>query len=409
MDIAIIGGGAAGMAAAVEAAHNNGNLSIIIFERMDRVGKKLLATGNGRCNYTNMGATEANYYGRDRSFVKAAFERYSVIDNINFFNAMGVFPREEENGKLYPYSGQASAVLDALRNELARLGVETKKSDIAEIVKTKTGFDIIDKDGDIYSCKKVILAAGGCASPSLGSNGSGFKILKAMGHSITELYPALVQLRTPVDEIKALKGIKIEGVLTMVANDKIVGSDKGEILFTDYGISGPPVFQLSTLTARYKQLTAAIDFMPEHSEKAVYDILEGRAKALSHLTMENYFVGLLNKRLGNIIARRAGIEKLSLPVSQLDRALLWGMSGAIKSFKLPVTGTNGFANAQVTAGGAVTDEFDDTTMESKLYGGLYCAGEILDIFGDCGGYNLQWAWSSGRLAGKSAAEAINKQ
>ncbi len=391
------------MVAAIHAAYTAPQLNICIYERMDRVGKKLLATGNGRCNYTNLGACVSNYYGRFPKFTEYALENYTVDDTINFFNKLGVFPKEEENGKLYPYSGQASAVLDALRNELARLNIKIVHLDIASVSRTKKGFKLTGKDGEIYYADRLIMAAGGCASPALGSDGSGFKLLKSLGHHITELNPALVQIKTPTNEVKSLQGIKIEGTLTLMSEDKVLGSDSGEILFTDYGISGPPVFQLSTFVARYSSITAAIDFMPEYSMRQVYDILESRVGHLSHLTMENYFTGLLNKRLGNIIARRAGIEKLSFKVSALDRDLLWKMAALIKDLRLDVLGTKGFANAQVTAGGVYTEEFSPYTMESKLCKGLYCAGEIYDIFGDCGGYNLQWAWSSGAIAGRSAA------
>ena len=392
------------MAAAVEAGYTDPSADITVYERMDRVGKKLLATGNGRCNYTNLNADVRNYYGRMPSFVKSALERYGVNDTVNFFNNIGVFPREEERGKLYPFSGQASAVLDALRNELARLGVNIVNADICSVSKTKKGFRLTDRTGNGYFCGRLIIAAGGCASPSLGSNGSGFDLLRSLGHHITELHPALVQLKTPTDEVKSLQGIKTEGMFTLLSENKVLGSDSGEILFTDYGLSGPPVFNLSVFAAGRKGLTAAIDLMSEYPLRNVYDILENRAQALSHLTMENYFTGLVNKRIGNIIARRAGIEKLSLPVKALDKELLWKMASLIKQLSFEVTGTKGFANAQVTAGGVLTSEFSPDTMESKLCSGLYCAGEIYDIYGDCGGYNLQWAWSSGRLAGRCAAE-----
>jgi hypothetical protein len=406
-NIAIIGGGAAGMVAAIEAAYTAPQLNITIYERMDRVGKKLLATGNGRCNYSNLNASQVNYYGKAPEFVLNALTEYTVDDTLNFFNRLGIFPKEEENGKLYPFSGQASAVLDALRNELVRLNINIVNADIIGINKTKKGFKLSDKSNNIYYCDRLVVAAGGCASPSLGSNGSGYKLLEQLGHHITQLKPALVQLKTPTDEVKSLQGIKIEGTLTILSKtkngDEVLGSDSGEILFTDYGISGPPVFQLSTLTARYDKLVASIDFMSEYPQHNIYDILLGRKDALSHLTMESYFTGLLNKRLGNIIARRAGIEKLSYPVAKLTKKHLWKMTALIKDLRLDIIGTKGFANAQVTAGGVYTNEFSPYTMESKLCKGLYCAGEIYDIFGDCGGYNLQWAWSSGRLAGKNAA------
>lgn len=403
-NLAIIGGGAAGMAAAIEAVYTNPDITVNIYERMDRVGKKLLATGNGRCNFSNLNADVSNYYGKAPNFVINAFKEYSVNDTLNFFNSIGVFPKEEENGKLYPFSGQASAVLDALRNELERLKISISHADIKAVAKTKRGFKLTGAEGECFFCDRLIVAAGGCASPSLGSNGSGFKLLEGLGHHITRLAPALVQLKTPTDEVKSLQGIKIEGMLTIMSEDEILASDSGEILFTDYGISGPPVFQLSTYAARYQNLTASIDFMSEYPLKNVYDILENRRDTLSHLTMESYFTGLLNKRLGNIISRRAGIEKLSFPVNRLSKEQLWKMASLIKDLRLDIIGTKGFANAQVTAGGVLTSEFSPYTMESKICKGLYCAGEVYDIFGDCGGYNLQWAWSSGRLAGRSAAQ-----
>lgn len=401
--IAVIGGGASGMIGAIQAAYASDEAKITIYERMDRVGKKLLATGNGRCNYTNLGACVSNYYGRNPAFVKNALESFTVNDAINFFNRLGIFPREEENGRLYPFSGQASAVLDALRNELARLEIPIIHADIKSAAKTSSGFKLTALNGSSFFSDRLIVAAGGCASPSLGSNGSGFRLLEGLGHHITELKPALVQMKTPTDEVKSLQGIKIEGTLTIMTRDKILGSNSGEILFTDYGISGPPVFQLSTYTARYKNIIASIDFMSEYSQKNVYDILENRKNTLAHLTMENYFTGLINKRLGNIIARRVGIQKLSFPVGSLDKDMLWKMTVLIKDFRLEITGTKGFSNAQVTAGGVLTKEFSSETMESRLCRGLYCSGEIFDIFGDCGGYNLQWAWSSGAVAGRNAA------
>ena len=208
--------------------------------------------------------------------------------------------------------------------------------------------------------------------------------------------------------VKSLQGIKFTGGVSLIHKDREIASEYGEVLFTDYGLSGPPIFQISTKVAFKKNLTIALDFMVEYSPKEIFDILESRKEALGHLTMENYFVGLLNKRIGNLIARRAGIEKLSFPVNKLDNQLLWSMASYIKDYQIPVTGTKGFTNAQVTAGGILTEDFNGRTMESYIVDGLYACGEVLDIYGDCGGYNLQWAWSSGRLAGRSAVESFRK-
>ncbi len=407
MKLAIIGGGASGLAAAIEATRQNTALDVVILEKLDRVGKKILATGNGRCNYTNIKADTNNYHGMDKNFVTYVLKEFTVDNTVNFFNQLGVFPKEEENGKLYPFSLQASSVLDALRYESDRLNIEIINNFyITDIQFNKKLFKLTSKNNKIVLANKVIVAGGGCASKSLGSDGSCFELLKSFGHTITPLSPALVQLKTNTEQTKALKGIKIYGNMTVIENNTAILSEYGEILFTDYGVSGPPVFQISAKTAFKRNLKLSIDFMPEYNPKEIYDILKCRKECLSHMTMENFFSGLLNKRLGNIICRRSGIEKLSFKVSDLTTDILWAMVSGIKEFSLDVTGDNGFNNAQVTAGGVLTNEFDNTTLESKIVKGLYACGEVMDIYGDCGGYNLQWAWSSGRLAGKSAAIAL---
>lgn len=401
MKVGIVGGGAGGLISAIEIKRNS-NFEVIIFEKMDRVGKKILATGNGRCNYTNINASSKNYYSIEKGFVDFALKEFDVQSTINFFNELGVFPREEKEGKLYPFSEQATAILDCLRNEIERLKVEVRTSFKVEKVKRQgKGFKVIGEDGESVYCDKVIIASGGCASPSLGSDGSGFKILESLGHSVSKLAPVLVQIKTDVSDIKGLKGIKFDGNVSLLQRDKLIGSCFGEVLFTEYGLSGPPIFQLSTKTAFRKNLKISIDFMSEYSPKEVYDILENRKENLSHLNMEAFFSGLLNKRIGNVVAKRAGIEKLSFPVSKLERQLLWKMASIIKDFELEVVGVKGFSNAQVTAGGVYSLEFDKKSMESKIVKGLYACGEVLDVYGDCGGYNLQWAWSSGRLAGRA--------
>lgn len=407
MKLAIIGGGASGMVAAIEASRNNKDIEIVILEKLDRVGKKILATGNGRCNFSNMNVSVDNYYGKERNFVSYALNKFDVHNTINFFNNIGVFPKEEKNGKLYPFSEQATAVSDALRNEIARLGIEVITGFcVSDIKRNKKFFKLEAKDGRVILAEKIIIAGGGCASPALGSDGSCFKLLEKMGHRLTELKPALVQFKTDPKEVKSLQGIKFTGNVTIIHKDKAIASDYGEVLFTDYGISGPPIFQLSAKTAFKKNVNVALDFMPEYSPKEVYDILESRKDSLGHLTMENYFVGLLNKRIGNLVAKKSGIEKLSYKVCDLTKQLLWAMASLIKEYTLDITGTKGFQNAQVTAGGIMTEDFNNKTMESNIVKGLYACGEVLDIYGDCGGFNLQWAWSSGRLAGMSA---VNKE
>ena len=400
----VIGGGAAGFMAAVTAKGNG--LDVIIMERKDRVLKKVLATGNGRCNYTNINADISNYYGKDRGFAQNALEIFSPENTINFFEKLGIVHKIEENGKVYPYSGQASAVVDALRFEAQRLEIPIYTNfDVAKIKYENSLFKIFSNDGNrIITCKKLILAAGGCSYPELGSNGSGYRLAEMMGHKSTEVKPALVQLKTEKDPVKGLQGIKVNAKVTAYYKEKDLNSSEGELLFTDYGISGPVIFNLSYLSALYDSLIFRADLMPEYNIRDIEKLLAVRRENLSHLTMEDFLVGMINKKLGQLLLKRSGIEKLSLPVAKLSDERITKIAFLIKNYDIKILETTGFRNAQVTAGGVKTDSIDPKTMESKKVKNLYFAGEVLDVFGDCGGYNLQWAWSSGYLAGKSAAK-----
>lgn len=406
--IVVLGGGASGMIAAVAAAYaSEGRINITICERMARLGRKILATGNGRCNFTNVNASPDHYFGADPYFIKAALGEFDVGSTLEFFRGLGVIPKEEGDGKVYPYSDQASAVLDALRFEIERLNINVRTGfDVKDIEVRKRGFRIVSYKNEAVCADRVVVACGGCASPNLGSNGSGFKLMEKLGHRISDLSPALVQIRLKADFLKALSGIKVKGKVGISVNGRISHEEEGEILFTDYGISGPPVFQLSAFVPGHKNAYIDIDFMPDYEINDVCKLLKQRAAKLKHLSMENFFNGLLNKRVGNVIAKCSGIGKLSLPVSELNDDFIGIIAQNIKSFKVKTDGLNGWNNAQVTAGGVLTRQFNENTMESERLRGLYCCGEIFDIHGECGGYNLQWAWSSGYTAGKYAAQSI---
>lgn len=401
--IAVIGGGAAGFLAAITSAKNRANVTIL--ERKDRVLKKVLATGNGRCNYTNIYADTSNYYGKNSEFTVNVLRKFTPNDAIVFFEKLGIIHNVEEKGKVYPLSGQASSVVDVLRLEAQKLGIKILTDfNVNKIIKNKTDFKIYSDNGSSFVSDKVILAAGGKAYPELGSNGSGFELAKALGHSVADLKPALVQLKTDKEPVKGLQGIKVNTEISVFYKDEKVGLGDGELLFTDYGISGSVIFNLSYLTALYDNLIFNIDFMPNYDYDTLFEMFKERRDNLAHLTMENFFNGALNKKLGQLISKRSGIEKLSLPVKNLSDNNIKRLIDLIKAYKIKVTETTGFKNAQVTAGGIFTNEVDSNTLESKKISGLYLAGEILDIFGDCGGYNLQWAWASGYLAGTSASE-----
>lgn len=400
MKIGIIGGGASGLAAAIAAKTERNE--VIIFEREKRVGKKILATGNGRCNMTNAGAAPENYHGTNPSFVKGAVNRYWVKETLDFFSSLGILWKEEAKGKIYPYSDTASAVLDVLRRRTDELGVKTVcEFDVKSAKKTKNGFEVVPYSGDKYTCDRLIIAAGGKAAPNLGSNGSGFELLKCFGHRITKLSPSLVQLKTETEIVKKLKGIKLNARLT-IGNR----SEEGELLFTDYGLSGPPVFSLSAYLGSEREAEA--DIMPEYSYDDVASMLCERCACLYNVPMEDFFTGMLNKRVGQALLKSVGIAPLSRLAATLSEKEIKRLASAIKAWKFKITGTMSWNNAQVTRGGALTAEFDPVTMESKLVKGLFACGEVLDIDGDCGGYNLQWAWSSGHLAGIYSSKESRK-
>ncbi len=395
--IAIIGGGASGLVSAIFAAQNGEN-TVTVYESGERVGRKILATGNGRCNMTNINADVLNYHGRNPKFILGAKNKFWVEETLEFFESLGVVPKTEEEGKVYPYSDQASAVLDVLRFKLDELGVKVITSFEVESVKENNGkFMVKAYDGRKETADKVIIATGGKAAPNLGSKGVGYEILQSFGHSITKLSPSLVQIKTETDVVKKLKGIKLNANVTLGKN-----IEYGEVLFTEYGLSGPAVFSLSSRLDGQK--TISLDIMSEYSREQLYDMLTVRVYQNPKITLENFFVGMFNKRVGQALLKFAGIEPLSRYAVTLSEKEISRICDTIKKWDFAITGTMSWNNAQVTKGGISTDEFNPNTMESKLACGLYATGEVLDIDGDCGGYNLQWAWSSGYLAGINAGE-----
>ncbi len=398
MDIAVIGGGASGLAAAIGASRSGAGVTI--FEKLPRVGKKLLATGNGRCNLSNARVDpERNYRSGDLRLVKAVFEAFSPSDTLAFFDGLGIPVREGEDGRLYPYSLQAASVLDVLRFETARLGAKTVcGGEVTRIERSGEGFSV---SGAYFG--RVVVAAGGIAAPSLGGGRSGYELLRSFGHKITPLAPSIVQLKTDTSLTKALKGIKIDGALSLAHRDEIVSRQSGEILFTEYGLSGPPAMQLSTRLAGkpISGFGVLIDFLPELAQDELAAMLDRRRLRHPERALEDIFVGLLPRRVGQTLLRSAGktFEHTCGSLSPEDASRLAALA---KHFHLNLTGTLGFQDAQVTSGGADLSGFSHT-LESQYMPGLHACGEVLDVDGDCGGYNLQWAWSSGMVAGRCAA------
>ncbi|MBQ7032936.1 MAG: NAD(P)/FAD-dependent oxidoreductase [Clostridia bacterium] len=388
-DTVIIGGGASGIFSAINAARRG--KSVLLCERLSRVGKKILSTGNGRCNISNQNITQERYHGTSPLFSASALTSFSAYDTVSFFESIGLSVCEGENGKLYPKSLQATSVLDLMRLELARLGVsETVDCFIKKIEKIKEGFKLTSEDNRVFSAKKVILATGGKAAPSMGTDGNGYALVSCLGHTIIKPFPSLVQVKTQ-PPMRALKGVKHHGEITVYIDNKPKRTESGEILFTDYGVSGPPVFNLSRFASKGitdgRDVTFKLNLFPEFSEDSLSSFLKERRRTLPHLTGENFLCGLLPK----LLARE--VLKISKSDKDLPRFLT--------ALPLTVTGVMPWANAQVTAGGIATNEVNPKTMESLLVPGLFFCGEVLDIDGDCGGYNLQWAWSSAYVAAQN--------
>ncbi len=410
----IVGGGASGLMAAVQLGRL-GIRNILLLERAQRVGKKLLATGNGTCNLTNLGAIPVHYHGVGApAFVASALEAFSPRETLAFFASIGLDCAVRPSGKVYPLPEQASAVLDCLRLEARALGVEERcEWEVSSICRGDNGeagsFRLEGAAGTIRT-PVVLVCTGGAAAPALGGGAYGYNLLTALGHTRTPLFPSIVQVRTETSFVRSLKGIRIDATVRFMWNGKPVGEETGEVLFTEYGLSGPAVMQSSRAVGDWERrrsgtMTAQLDLLPGMETEAVrHNLL--RRRELPGRTLEDLCTGLLNKRLGQTLLRAAGLVPLARPAESLTSQEIDRLTALVKGWELPVTGTQGMGGAQVTAGGISLTEVDPRTMESKIVKGLYITGETLDVDGDCGGYNLQWAWSSATAAAKAAAESL---
>lgn len=477
--VAVIGGGAAGMMAAIEAARAGAIVTLI--EKNPQLGKKLATTGNGRCNYTNLDMSDrigGKFRGFHPEFAAPTLDALPPEAVLDWFRAIGVEPRFR-GSYVYPNSDQASAVVDALREELHRLSVKVhynaevksvqridvdtevsaakvsmpgKAASASEMrEKMDAGYFMIQCTDAVVKADRVILAAGSKAAPKTGSNGDGYFIARKLGHTIVPYVPALCGIRCAGDAFRALAGIRTEAALELVIDGHSVDREAGELQLVDYGISGIPVFQLSRYAAyalqEGKKAAVYINFLPgfteagavRNSERAssasgistievsggnnaqnarteasgsaakaedpkdrALQLFRQRQERLAGRKMESFFTGMLHQKLGQLLLRMANVRP-ELPVAELSEKQLRSLASLSVRFKAECVEMNGFLQAQVVAGGVDTTEVDPGTMASRLVPGLYFAGEVLDIDGICGGYNLQWAWASGFVAGRHAA------
>ncbi len=410
-DIAIVGGGAAGLAAAAflgRAGHR-----VLLLEKGPRVGKKLLATGNGTCNLSNRQAVPARYHGEDSSFVLPALEAFSPADTVAFFTSIGVDCRIREDGRIYPFSAQAAAVLDGLRLECRASGVEERCDAAVTRIQPQTGsFRLLTASGERVEARRVLVCTGGAAAPSLGGGTDGYSLLTSLGHTRTPLFPSIVQVRTDPTFLRAMKGIRIDGTLEFRLDGRPLARETGEILFTEYGLSGPAVMQISRPVSDWERrrrgaMMAVLNLLPEWEPDRLARRLADR-RQLPERTLEDLLTGLLHKRVGQTVLRASGVGPLTRPAATACSSASVRDAAGIQAWSIPVTGTQGMGGAQVTAGGISTKEFSAQTLESRRIPGLYAAGELLDIDGDCGGFNLQWAWSSAYAAAMAISRSLTR-
>ena len=409
LDIAIIGGGAGGLAAAISAAEC-GRFNIAILEGGERTGRKLAACGNGQGNIANKNLNFSNYHGKNTEIIKKVFEKVPYEKLISFYENTGIVITEKERGRIYPGSLQASSVLDCLRFKAEELGVSVMCGFfVTDIIKEKENFKIIGKDGRFVYARFVTVSCGGAAAPHL-SSGTGYNLLTKFGHKLNRLMPSLVQLKTEKEKIKYLKGIKLEANVAAIADGQELKTAFGDIIFTDYGISGSAVFEISGAVIRAlndnKDVFINIDMIPNSDVADLNKFLKERKEKFYNRTAESFFTGFIIKQSAKAILALCGINSAKL-IKELTDKEIDTMAFSIKNFRLNVLGSLGLENAQVTAGGIDTEDFDDNLM-SKLCKNLFACGEILDIDGDCGGYNLMWAFAGGIICGTSAAKAIKK-
>lgn len=399
MVIGIIGAGASGMAAALAAAENP-EAQVLLFERQARVGRKLQATGNGRCNLTN--TNPGIYHGEDPAFAVPALTAFDAERTLAWFRALGLFTVAEESGRVYPYSDQANSVVDVLRFGLNKPNIELFTGfEVQKLRKQKQGFSIEGTDRQ-FTCDKVIVACGGLAGTKLGGTMAGYRLLKKLGHSMTPLRPALVQLKCGWSGVTALKGVRASCHARILRNGDVFAESRGELQFTEFGLSGPVIFEISRdVCCGAGQWRCLLDFLPQFTKEQVTEELIRRRS--TNLPIEELLTGVLHNRLGRVLTKAAGIADIR-QAAELTDDQIGALCEAVKAFEVELTGPLGMDSAQVTAGGALTAQFDQDTMESRLIPGLYACGEVLDIDGDCGGYNLQWAWSSGHMAGLHAGK-----
>lgn len=405
-DIAIIGGGASGLAAAISAKMTAPEAEVVIAERLDRVGKKILSTGNGRCNLSNRDITPEHYHGSVKNVMKMIAGEMSAEE---LFMSMGVLCISDDQGRIYPRSESAATVLNALRIRTEELGITEKCSfELTAINNKKNGYELVSSLGETLFCKGIVIASGGYAAPKMGTDGTVMRILRDRGYKTAKLCPSLAPLKAAPERLKGLKGVRVKGCVSAIGSGKLLRTEYGEIQFTENAVSGICVFNLSRFFGKYEgELKLRLDLAPDME----LDELEAYIKAVMNQRRnkmaEGLLTGMFSRPLAVYLVKNTLDVTMNTVISSLDENVPKRLAAAVKSLEFEVTGCSSWANAQVTAGG-IHGSCVDEKLGSVIDSGVYLCGEILDVDGDCGGYNLQWAWSSGMIAGRSCAVYIKE-
>lgn len=398
-DAVILGGGASGLMCAITAKQKNPQIKIAIIEKNDRVGKKLLSTGNGRCNLTNANESADRYTGSFGSKADAILKRYDTQRILDCFADLGLQAAPDSEGRYYPLCRQASAVVDVLRFACERSGVEVFCGENVKSLKKQGEKFCVTTFENTFIADKLVIACGSKAAPKLGGSASAADYLKNLGHTIVPFSPALCPVKVGSALLKSLKGIRTAATVSLIRNGKTIRSESGEVQFTDNALSGICVFNLSLYTKADDIIE--LDLYDYISDKDLYLLLQQHQQLFAALPCDNLLTGIFHKRLAQAILKAAGVTSFSLPCSDLTENDLRAVARTIRHFVFRVTENSGFEQAQCAKGGVLGSEIDERTMQSKKCRSLYVCGEAIDICGECGGYNLHFAFASGRIAGES--------
>ena len=404
--ILVLGGGAAGIVAAIAAAEENPNCSVLLLEKNPRIGKKLLATGNGRCNLDNETISLAYYFTSDQKTAAKMLENMAHCDPLDWFRRHGLLFRSDESGRVYPYSNQASDVLNLLLDWLERCSVEVRcDCTVSDIKRKARGYQVIANGESIYA-DAVICAMGGKAGPQFGTDGFALDFAQRCGCRIQQPYPCLVPLNCNKKQISGLSGIRVKGEVSLYDGQRLIHKENGEIQFTDYGISGIAVFQLSGFLNRLRQAEIHLDLFPQWSEPELCRFLMERSRLFPNGTVSDFMTGLLHHRVGIAVWKACGLGKEERKLSTLSPEEWGKLAHSLKQWRFSELSPTDWKNAQTTGGGIALSQLESDSFQLRGCDGLYFVGETVDCAGFCGGYNLHWAFGSALMAAKHAVNYL---